>query len=48
MIGWLLRKIAPAPAPRPADTSRKAAPENCALWHDVTRALEAKPRGIGK
>ena len=48
MIGWLLKKIAPTPAPKPMDTPRNASPENCALWHDVARALDAKPKGVVK
>ena len=48
MIGWLLKKIATAPAPAPANAPRPVAPENCALWHDVARALDAKPKGVAK
>lgn len=44
MIGWLLKKVAPSAAPKPAPTKRTISPENCALWHDVARALDAKPR----
>lgn len=45
MIGWLLKKVAGSTAPKPATTPRTISPENCALWHDVSRALDAKPRG---
>ena len=49
MIAWLLKKVAASkPAPRPQGTVRSTSPENCALWHDVTRALEAKPKGFAK
>jgi hypothetical protein len=48
MIGWLLKKIATAPAAKSADALRKPSPENCALWHDVARALDAKPKGAAK
>ena len=49
MIGWLLKKISGSkPTPRPESTARSTSPENCALWHDVTRALEAKPKGLAK
>ena len=48
MIGWLLKKVAAARAPKPLEIARKPSPENCALWHDVERALDAKPRGVGK
>ena len=44
MIGWLLKKVAATPVPKPAEVPRKPSPENCALWHDVARALDAKPR----
>ena len=44
MIGWLLKKVANSPAQKPAATQRVISPENCALWHDVSRALDAKPR----
>lgn len=44
MIGWLLKKIAPPAAPKPVEPIKRTAPENCALWHDVSRALDAKPR----
>jgi hypothetical protein len=48
MIGWLLKKVAATTAPKPVEMPRKASPENCALWHDVARALDAKPKGITK
>jgi hypothetical protein len=49
MIGWLLRKVAGAnSAPQPENPVRSTSPENCALWHDVTRALDAKPKGLAK
>jgi hypothetical protein len=45
MIGWLLKKMSSmTPAPKPVETPRSTAPENCALWNDVVRALDAKPR----
>lgn len=44
MIGWLLKKTARPAVEKPAETARTASPENCALWHDVARALDAKPR----
>jgi hypothetical protein len=47
MIGWLLKKVAAA-NPKPAETPRKPAPEQCALWHDVARALDAKPKSVTK
>lgn len=43
MIGWLLRKLAPTEQ-KPVEPPRTVAPENCALWNDVMRALDAKPR----
>ena len=42
MIGLLLKKV--AAAQKPVKTARVVSPENCALWHDVSRALAAKPR----
>jgi hypothetical protein len=49
MIAWLLKKVAGTkPAPRQDNPVRATSPENCALWHDVTRALEAKPKGLAK
>lgn len=48
MIGWLLRKLAGGPSAKPAAASRKVSPENCALWHDVSRALDAKPKSASK
>lgn len=45
MIGWLLKKVAAAqPAPRQQDEPRTPSPEACAIWHDVLRALDAKPK----
>lgn len=48
MIGWLLRKVAAAPAAKSAETPRTMSPETCAIWHDVSRALDAKPRSAAK
>ena len=49
MIAWLLKKVSGSnPAPRQDNPVRSTSPENCALWHDVTRALEAKPKGLAK
>lgn len=47
MIAWLLKKVG-SPAPKPVETPRSTSPENCALWHDVARALDAKPKGAAK
>ena len=50
MIAWLRKKTA-----RPNQSStvqhqsvRSAPAGNCPLWHDVARALEAKPKGQSK
>ncbi len=48
MIGWLLKKVAAKPAQKPVETPRQTSPENCALWRDVARALDAKPKGVTK
>jgi hypothetical protein len=47
MIGWLLKKIAATP-PQQATHPISHAPERCALWHDVERALDAKPKSTAK
>lgn len=44
MIGWLLKKTARPAVEKPTETARSTSPENCALWRDVARALDAKPR----
>ncbi|MDB5588735.1 MAG: hypothetical protein JWP26_3705 [Devosia sp.] len=45
MIGWLLKKVATAqPAPPRQEEARVPSPEACAIWHDVVRALDAKPK----
>lgn len=44
MIGWLLKKLAATTEQPPVEPPRAIAPENCALWNDVVRALDAKPR----
>lgn len=45
MIGWLLKKFSSAEQ-KPVEPPRTIAPENCALWNDVVRALDAKPRTL--
>ncbi|MET3897649.1 hypothetical protein ABIB57_001595 [Devosia sp. UYZn731] len=46
MIGWLLKKVATAQraAPQRPEEQRAPSPEACAIWHDVVRALDAKPK----
>ena len=46
MIGWLLKKVAMSQPAAPArqEEQRAPSPEACAIWHDVVRALEAKPK----
>ena len=50
MIAWLLKKTAPANQSSHAQNEpmRSAPAGNCALWHDVARALDAKPKGQSK
>ncbi|WP_224704237.1 hypothetical protein [Devosia aquimaris] len=48
MMGWFRKALAAKPAARPATSPRQVSPENCALWRDVTRALDAKPKGLSK
>ena len=47
MIGWLFKKIAVAPS-KSVEAPSVLAPDRCALWHDVTRALDAKPKSATK
>ena len=45
MIGWLLKKVSAAPQPAPRIASPRTEPDSaCAIWHDISRALDAKPR----
>ena len=45
MIGWLLKKVASTQsAPQRQEEPRVPSPEACAIWHDVVRALDAKPK----
>lgn len=45
MIGWLLKKVASAKSTSPRQEEQRApSPEACAIWHDVVRALDAKPK----
>ncbi len=50
MIGWLLRKVASAPvqANQANQAKSEMSLERCAIWHDVTRALDAKPKSASK
>ena len=47
MIGWLLKKVASAPV-QANEAKPEISPERCAIWHDVTRALDAKPKSASK
>ena len=47
MIGWLLKKTATAPVSQ-GKTKQEMSPERCAIWHDVTRALDAKTKSASK
>ncbi|WP_193337680.1 hypothetical protein [Devosia beringensis] len=47
MITWFKKLVAGKTAPHQASASRQASPENCALWRDVARALDAKPKNAG-
>ncbi len=45
MIGWLFKKVATTQsAQRRTNEHRAPSPEACAIWHDVMRALDAKPK----
>ncbi|WP_375451138.1 hypothetical protein [uncultured Devosia sp.] len=45
MMGWLFKKKPAArPATRQQNEPRVPSPEACAIWHDVVRALDAKPK----
>ncbi|WP_240231293.1 hypothetical protein [Devosia lacusdianchii] len=48
MIGWLLKKVARQPAAKPAEPVRSVPGENCALWHDVARALDQSSRAAAR
>jgi len=48
MIAWLKTLLNAKPAPLQPSRMRDASPENCALWRDVARALDAKPKGSAK
>lgn len=48
MIAWLKILLTTKPAPALPSLMRDASPENCALWRDVVRALDAKPKGASK
>ncbi|MGV8853389.1 MAG: hypothetical protein ACOH2L_01975 [Devosia sp.] len=48
MIAWLKNFVNAKPAPLQPSTMRNASPENCALWRDVARALDAKPKSSSK
>ena len=50
MIAWLLKKTArlTQPATGQHEPVRAGAPGDCPLWHDVARALDAKPKGQAK
>lgn len=49
MIGWILKKLAGnQPAPKRSEPIRSTPGENCALWHDVTRALDQSARAANE
>ncbi|MCS6759796.1 MAG: hypothetical protein MO852_13285 [Candidatus Devosia euplotis] len=48
MIAWLKNLLSAKTAPMQTSTMRDTSPENCALWRDVARALDAKPKGTSK
>ena len=50
MIAWLRKKTSrPNQSTTVQHQSVRSAPAgNCPLWHDVARALEAKPKGQSK
>ena len=48
MMGWFKKALAAKPSARPVASPRQVSPENCALWRDVARALDAKPKGLSK
>lgn len=47
MIRWLRKKLLAAPN-RKVEPVTTHSPERCALWHDVSRALDAKPKSAVK
>jgi hypothetical protein len=45
-MSWL-RKFVRSKAKSTSITGQQApSPENCAIWHDISRALDAKPRSV--
>ena len=44
MIGWILKKLARDQKAPPIEPIRSKPGENCALWHDVARALDQSAR----
>ncbi len=44
MMSWFKKLVAGKPVSHQANPQRQASPENCALWRDVARALDAKPK----
>lgn len=44
MIGWILKKLARDQKTPPVEPIRSKPGENCALWHDVARALDQSAR----
>jgi len=48
MIGRLLKKLVSGSAPQnKAPRASEPAPD-CAIWNDIARALDAKPKGSAK
>lgn len=47
MISWFKKLVAGKSAVHQNSPQRQASPENCALWRDVARALDAKPKNTG-
>tara|TARA_R110002020_G_scaffold255477_4_gene469218 strand:+ start:332 stop:502 length:171 start_codon:yes stop_codon:yes gene_type:complete len=43
-MSWFKKLVAGKPVSHQANPQRQASPENCALWRDVARALDAKPK----
>ena len=46
MISWFKKLVGDKSASHQNSPQRQASPENCALWRDVSRALDAKPKSM--
>jgi len=48
MMDWLLRKAAALQPSRDGGKARSADPSECAIWQEISRALDQSPRSSGE